>query len=580
MAKCEYRSLPDQRKARSRVEKPSLVLEKREVPSTLKTFAAGRKYYIRTFGCQANVRDEETLAGYLEMAGFTKTEVALEADLVLINTCAVRENAEEKVYGEIGTFKASKDRNPSFILAVCGCMMQEEGKAEEIEARYPYVSLVFGTHNIHDILTLLNEVVVNKKNLVDVKSFPGDIVENMPSVRLDPYRAYVNIAYGCDKFCTYCIVPYTRGRERSRSEEEILNECRALVAEGYKEITLLGQNVNSYGRDLDDGSSFASLLAKVAQTGIPRLRFLTSYPSQFTDETIATMARYPSIVKWLHLPVQSGSDEVLKRMGRRYTRKDYLSLVGRLRFAMPNIALTTDIIVGFPNETENEFADTLSLCQEVDYSAAFTFIYSPRKGTPAASIADDVSDEAKHKRFDRLVEVVEHSTSEHSLAMVGKTFEVLVEGPSKRDDEVLSGYAENGKLINFRGPRYLTGCFVPVKVKESHTYSLLGELLGDPLILKAQDASSLLKREANVAEYLRFDEAIRSDLANKELADRFTAAKKKMVREMGDKTAYLAAKEEYESILKQILGNPLLHNREQLRDSVESTLIEVKEALK
>lgn len=580
MSKCIYRSVPTMKDARNRVDKAVLVNDERIVPEAVKRFAKGRKFFIRTYGCQANIRDEETMAGYLTLAGFTRTENENEASLAIVNTCAVRENAEEKVYGEIGLFKANHEKDPSFILAVCGCMMQEEGIAGIITKKYPYVDLVFGTHNVSDLLSLLNEVIVSKKRLVDVLSFPGQVVEGMPSIRLDNYKAYVNISYGCDKFCTYCIVPYTRGRERSRGPSAIIKECQDLVDRGYKEITLLGQNVNSYGLDRKDGTNFASLLEAVANLGVPRLRFLTSYPSQFTDEMIDVMARHDNIEKWLHLPVQSGSDSCLKRMGRRYTREEYLALVAKIRAKIPDIALTTDIIVGFPNETEEEFADTLSLCQEVSYSSAFTFIYSPRKGTPAAAIKDDVTMETKHERFMRLTKVIEDSTSKHSMTMVGQTYSVLVDGPSKKDDSVLSGYASNGKLINFKGPLYLKGAIVPVKVKESHTYSLIGELVGDPIVHKAEDFAYLLQKDPLISEYLRLEESIRNDPEIKEMGERLVESKKTLALSMGDHAKYEVAKKNYEELLNRIKSHPLLANRDALKGEVEEMLLSIRDGLK
>ena len=287
----------------------------------------------------------------LEAAGMHRTEIESEAGLVIINTCAVRENAEDKVYGEIGKFKVNHQKDPSFVLCVCGCMMQETGVAEKLVKSYPYVNLIFGTHNLSNILSLLDERLARKKDLVDVLSYPGDIVENLPSIRLDAYKAFVNIGYGCDKFCTYCIVPYTRGRERSRAREDIIKECQELVEEGYQEITLLGQNVNSYGKDFHDGTSFATILEDVAKLGIPRLRFMTSHPWDFSDEMLDVIAKYDNIMPCIHLPVQSGSTTMLRRMGRRYTREQYLDLVRRIREKIPGCALTTDIIVGFPNET-------------------------------------------------------------------------------------------------------------------------------------------------------------------------------------------------------------------------------------
>jgi tRNA-2-methylthio-N6-dimethylallyladenosine synthase len=579
MSSCEIKSLPSQKDAAKRSEVTPRLISSNVVPPALKAFAQGKTYSIRTYGCQANIRDEEIFAGYLERAGFTKAASFEEANLVLINTCAVRENAEEKIYGEIGLCKARKEADPDFLLVLAGCVMGENGVAEKLMSTYPYISLIIGTHDVANILTLLDEVVRRRKAIVDVRSFAGEVVESLPSVRLSPFEAFVNISYGCDKFCTYCIVPYTRGRERSRYAKDILKECEDLVKHGYKEITLLGQNVNSYGLDLKDGTTFALLLEEVAKLGVPRLRFLTSYPSQFTDEMIEVMAQYPNIVPWLHFPVQSGSTSCLKRMGRRYTREGYLALVKKLREAMPNIAITTDIIVGFPGETEEEFADTLSLAEEVHYSAAFTFIYSPRVGTPAAAMVQ-VPDEVKHERFDRLKTVIEKTTSEHSLSMVGKTFEVLVEGPSKRNDEVLSGYATNGKLINFKGPAYLTGCLVPVKVTMSHTYSLLGELVGDPILLKAKDVAFLMSKDPLLKEYLSLDEAIRNDPTIKALGEGLVKSKKAMALDMMDKVKYAADKKEYETILTKIQTNPLLQNREALLDQVEERLLEVRDALK
>lgn len=578
MKKCVELAKPNARAAASRGEIERFS-DHREVPENLKTFAKGRSFYIRTYGCQANIRDEEVLAGYLVKAGFSRTENPREAALAIINTCAVRENAEDKVYGEIGTFKANSDSDPSFLLVLAGCVMGEEGVAEKLMKSYPYIALIMGTHDVVNILPLLSEVLAKKERILNVRSFAGEVVEALRSVRLSSFEAYVNISYGCDKFCTYCIVPYTRGRERSRLSQDILKECAELVKEGYKQITLLGQNVNSYGLDLQDGSTFASLLEKVALLGVPRLRFLTSYPSQFTDEMMDVMARYPNIAPWLHFPVQSGSTSCLKRMGRRYTREDYLYLVEKLRSKIPNLALTTDIIVGFPGESEEEFAATLSLCEEVRFSAAFTFIYSPRIGTPAAQM-EQVDPSLQHERFERLKAVIERTTAAHSESMVGKTYQVLVEGTSKKDENVLSGYADNGKLINFKGPDYLTGSFVNVKVTASHTYSLLGELVGDPVLYKAQDVAYLMKCDPLLKEYLALDEALREDPAIKALAEQLVLSKKAMVAHFADKTLYAQDKAEYEATLKAIHEHPLLHNRNALLSAVEERLLEVRDALR
>jgi len=579
MAKCDIRSLPDQKLAASRLVTTPRLLDDREVPENLKIFAKGRSYFIRTYGCQANIRDEEVFAGYLEKAGFVRSETSESANVVVINTCAVRENAEDKIYGEIGLCKANKDKDPDFLLVLAGCVMGENGVAEKLQKTYPYISLIIGTHDVSNILPLLSEVIAQRKSIVDVRSFAGEVVENLPSVRLSSFEAFVNISYGCDKFCTYCIVPYTRGRERSRYAKDILKECQDLVEHGYKQITLLGQNVNSYGLDLHDGTTFASLLENCAKLGMPRLRFLTSYPSQFTSEMMDVMARYSNIVPWLHFPVQSGSTSCLKRMGRRYTREEYLTLVKALREKIPSLALTTDIIVGFPGETEEEFAETLSLCEEVRYSAAFTFIYSPRVGTPAAKMVQ-VPDEVKHERFDRLKALIEQTTSEHSASMVGKTYEVLVEGPSKKNDDVLSSYASNGKLINFKGPAYLTGCLVQVKVTESHTYSLLGELVDDPILAKAKDVAFLMSKDPLLKEYLRLDEDIRKDPEIAKLGEDLVATKKKMCLDLADKALYEQDKKAYEAVLLKIRSHPLLANREALRSDVETSLLEIRDSLK
>ena len=577
--KCEFRSLPSMKDARNRVDKAIRVIDNGDVPARLADFAKGKFFFIRTFGCQANIRDEEVMAGYLTLAGFKRTFDPKKADLAIINTCAVRENAEDKVYGEIGSFKTNHLANPSFLLCVSGCMMQEEKVAEKITKTYPFVNLVFGTHNISHLLSLLNDVLIKKERLIDVTSFPGEVVEGLPSIRLNDFEAFVNISYGCDKFCTYCIVPYTRGRERSRAQNDIVAECKALVEEGYKQITLLGQNVNSYGLDLHDGTTFAGLLEEVAKLGVPRLRFLTSYPSQFTEETMDIMARYPNIMKWLHFPVQSGSSSCLKRMGRRYSREEYLALVEKIRAKIPSIALTTDIIVGFPNESDEEFRDTLSLCEKVKYSSAFTFIYSPRKGTPAANIVDNVTSETKHTRFDELKAVIEKTTSLHSEAMVGKTFDILVTGPSKRDKSVLSGYAENGKLVNFKGPSYLTGAIVPVKILESHAYSLMGELIGDPLILKAKDVAYTLSVDPMLKEFTSLLKEASSEEI-KTLGENLIQKKKALASSLGDEEKHKKAKEDYYHALTLLNDNPILNNIESLKPLVEDELSRIQGMLK
>ena len=581
MSRTIYKSLPDMSKARNRSESPKTIREEIVVPASVLEFGKNRKYFIKTFGCQGNVRDEEILAGYLEKAGMKRTLVESEAGMVLINTCAVRENAEEKVYGEIGKFKANHQKDPSFVLGICGCMMQEEGIAKKIMQSYPYVSLIFGTHNIPNILNLLGEHLERKKDLVDVVSYAGDITENLPSTRLDRVKAFVNITYGCDKFCTYCIVPYTRGRERSRAKEDILKECRELVEEGYQEITLLGQNVNSYGKDFHDGTSFATILEDVAKLGIPRLRFMTSHPWDFTDEMLDVIARYPNIMKCIHLPVQSGSTSMLRIMGRRYSRESYLDLVKRIRERIPECAITTDIIVGFPNETEEQFEDTLSLCEAVRYDAAFTFIYSPRKGTPAAKMVDNVNDKTKHERFDRLLKVVEDGVMFHSSQMVGKTYSVLVDGPSKKDPTMLSGYTESNKLINFKGPAYLKGCIVPVRVIEDHAFSMIGELQGDPVVELAKHVGKILEKEETAKAYLDAKKAVEESEGLKTLRNQIEDAQKKMMNAAAEQkdAEYVQAKKAYMSLMDQYNSDPLIQNFVGRRDELEDLLLEAKDLL-
>ena len=445
----------------------------------LSKLVKGKKYFIRTYGCQANIRDEETMRGMLENLGYSQVNDPENADLIIINTCAVRENAEDKVYGEIGNLKRLRKINKNLILAICGCMVEQPEILQKVMDMFPEVNLFFGTHEVPYLYDLLLEAIKTNVRLVAVESKQGEVVEELPVCRNNTYKAFVNIIYGCNKFCSYCIVPYTRGKERSRKYEDVIKECQTLVDNGYQEITLLGQNVNAYGKDLNDGSTFAKLLEQVAKIGIPRVRFLTSHPWDFTSEIIDVIAKYDNIMKYIHLPVQSGSDEILRLMGRRYTREKYLSLAREIKEKIPNVALTTDIIVGFPNETYEQFLDTVSLCREVHYDSAFTFIYSPRNNTPAAKIKDNVTAKEKSKRFRELVKVLEEDITKYAEDMVGKTFNVLVEGPSEKDPGMLSGYTEKNKLIHFKGGINLVGKIVKVKILESHTYSMIGELVNE-----------------------------------------------------------------------------------------------------
>ncbi len=475
MKKTKIISLPDLNEARAKKDKINYIHQDIVYDEFLANFLNGKKYLIKTHGCQANQRDSETLAGMLDFYKMTSTDDPHDADIIIINTCAVRENAEDKVFGEIGNLKALKEANKDLIICVCGCMVLQSHIISKLIDTYKQVDLIFGTHNIPEFLNLLKQAIIENIRLVNVISSAGDVFEINADDRKDSYKAFVNISYGCDKFCAYCIVPYTRGRERSRLKEDILNEVNCLIKKGYKEITLLGQNVNSYGKDLYKDYDFSNLLEDVAKTGIERLRFITSHPWDFNDKMIDVISKYDNIMKYIHLPVQSGSTRILKLMNRRYTKQDYLNLVDKLRSKIKNLSLSTDIIVGFPNETEEDFQETLDLVDKVKYDSAFTFIYSKRVGTPAAKINDTVSDKEKSERFLRLVKKLEEYISKKAETYVGTIQKVLVDGFSKKNKNILSGYTEDNKLVNFKGDPSKIGKIIKVKIIESHTYSLIGE---------------------------------------------------------------------------------------------------------
>lgn len=448
------------------------------IPEEMREIGKGKHYLIRTYGCQMNEHDTETIAGILEQMGYEATEEYQEADVILFNTCAIRENAEDKVFGELGHMKVLKRNNPNVILGVCGCMSQEESVVNKIMSKHAHVDLIFGTHNIHRLPVLLRDAMFQKEMVVEVWSKEGDIIENMPKVREDKTKAWVNIMYGCDKFCTYCIVPYTRGKERSRRPEDVIAEVRDLARQGFKEIMLLGQNVNAYGKDFEDIQyGFGDLLDEIRLIDIPRIRFTTSHPRDFDDHLIEVLAKGGNLVEQIHLPVQSGSTEVLKKMARKYTREQYLELVRKIKAAIPNATLSTDIIVGFPGETEEQFEETLSLVSEVGFDSAYTFMYSPREGTPAAAMEDTVPEEVKKSRLHRLMEVQQKSSLEKNLAMLGQTVELLVEGESKNNPEVLSGRTRGGKLVHFNGDKSLIGTLVHVTITDAKTFTLYGEIV-------------------------------------------------------------------------------------------------------
>ncbi len=433
---------------------------------------------VETYGCAQNENDSERLRGMLLDMGYMLCDEAEEADLVLYNTCAVRENAEVKVFGKLGALKNKKLENPSLIVGVCGCMMQQEHIAEQIRKKYRHVDMVFGTHALYKFPEILDKARCGGRAF-STENSDGEIAEGIRVSRDGSKSAKISVMYGCNNFCAYCIVPYVRGRERSRSAENILTEVRDAANAGYKEITLLGQNVNSYGKDLEtDGITFAQLLREVCKVdGIERVRFLTSHPKDISDELIEVMATEPKICKQLHLPVQSGSDAVLEKMNRRYTRENYLDIVRRVREKMPDIVLTTDIIVGFPTETDEDVDRTIDLLQKVEFDMVYSFIYSRRRGTPAAEMPDCLSDEDKHRNFDRLTVVQNEISRRKNEAMVGRREKVLTEGVSRTNDQFLSGRTEGGKIVNFRGDADMIGEIVDVEIQACKTWSLTGEII-------------------------------------------------------------------------------------------------------
>ena len=477
-------SLPDFKKAAGRNHDTPISFKQAEMKPTSFLVSWGREktFCIKTYGCQANVRDSEILRGYLLALGMKEQEDFDGADLILFNTCAIRENAENHLYGELGRAKETYLKNKDTIIAICGCVMQEEKAVHYVLDHFNFVSLIFGTNNITSFYSLLEDCLVHHEGIVDVKSNSDLIEEGFPEGkegRESKVTAFVNIMYGCDKFCTYCIVPYTRGRERSRKEEDILAEVRCLKEQGYKQVTLLGQNVDAYGKDFHDEYAFASLLEKVAETGIERVRFVTPYPSDFKTEVFDVMKRHQNIMPYLHLPIQSGSNRVLKRMNRRYTREEYLEIVKALRERLPDVFLSTDIIVGFPNETREDFEKTLELCKKVKFDSAFTFIFSPRDGTPASRMKDETSMEDKKKWFLELKKVIDDGIEASSLTQVGSTVEVLFDTVSKKDDNMISGYSRHNRLVHVKGDESLIGQIRKVKIIESRAFSLIGELIDD-----------------------------------------------------------------------------------------------------
>ncbi len=470
--------IPNLKEAQKRGKQKVLIKDRDyKVTSTQKKLGVGKKYYVKTYGCQMNEHDTENIKAILEDMSFTQTDNYMEADLILLNTCSIRENAHNKAFGMLGRIKNLKNKRPDIIVGLCGCMAQEEVVIKEIMDKYKWLDIVFGTHNIHKLPQILEESIKNKKLEIEVMSIEGDIIENVPVKRDSKYKAWINIMYGCDKFCTYCIVPYTRGKQRSRNPKHIIKEIEDLVKDGYQEVTLLGQNVNAYGKDLEINYGMENLLEDVAKTNIPRIRFVTSHPWDFTDKMIEIIKKYPNIMPYIHLPLQSGSDTILKKMGRRYTKEEYLTLFNKIKEALPYSSITTDIIVGFPEETEADFKETLDVVNKCKFDSAFTFIFSKREGTPAAKMVDHVSLETKNRRLQELNQLVNKYSKLANDKYQDKVVPVLIEGYSEKDESYLMGYTDTMKLVNVRGDSKYIGKIVNVKIEDVKTWSMDGVIV-------------------------------------------------------------------------------------------------------
>ncbi len=433
-----------------------------------------KKYYIETMGCQLNENDSEKIAGITEKAGFEQTNNPADADLVIFNTCCVRENAEERLFGKLGELKKQREEKGT-IIAIGGCMMQEPHILDKIKQSYNYTDIVFGTHTLHKFEEDLKKAIEDRKKIRDVIDIDGEVIEGLPIKRNDKYRASVTIMYGCNNFCSYCIVPYVRGRERSREPKKILEEVSILAKEGYKEITLLGQNVNSYNGG--ENYKFANLLNDVCKIeGIERIRFVSPHPKDFTDDVIEAIANNEKVARVIHLPLQSGSSNILKVMNRKYTKEQYLELVEKMRKRIPNVVFSTDIIVGFPGETKEDFEDTLDVVRKVNFEQVYMFIYSRRVGTVADRMENQIPEEIKHQRFDKLKELYDSRVSENNEKYVGTTQKLLVEGFSKNDKNVLTGRTDTNKVVNFEGTEDLIGKIINIKITEEHKWYLTGKI--------------------------------------------------------------------------------------------------------
>lgn len=457
-------------------DRKKVLVKEEKLDMNIRPIYKGKKYFLRTYGCQMNVHDSEEIKYYLESLGYEPVEELELADIVVLNTCAIRENAKDKVFGYLGRCKHLKKEKPDLIIAVAGCLMQKPNEIEEIHNRHKYIDIIIGTHNLNELPNLIEEANKKKIQNIEVYSNSDVVFENVKYNRDSKISAWINIIYGCDKFCTYCIVPFTRGRERSRKMEEVLEEVRDLKNQGYMEVTLLGQNVNAYGKDLNLSYDFATLLEEVAKIGIPRIRFVTSHPWNFTDKMIDVIAKYDNIMPYIHLPIQSGSDDILRKMNRKYTIDEYKKLFDQIKSKVKNVAITTDIIVGFPNETDDDFKKTLDIVNYCKFDGAYTFIFSPREGTAAARMEDKISMEVKEKRLQELNSLVNKYSLESNQRLVGKVVEVLVNGISEKDSNKVYGYTETMKLVNIVGGKELIGKIVPVKITDAKSFSLDGEI--------------------------------------------------------------------------------------------------------
>ena len=467
--------LPDYKEARTRDKRDYKRVEF-SFEESIKGKYKGKTFFLKTYGCQMNEHDSENIAALLCELGFSMVDDYNDADLVLLNTCSIRENAHNKAFGMLGRLKHLKNTKKDLLVGICGCMAQEASVVDEIMKDYKFVNFVFGTHNMYQLPEIIDKAIIENKQQIEVFSREQDLVEGLPVIRANNYKAYVNIIYGCNKFCTYCIVPYTRGSERSRAKEDILREVDELISEGYKEITLLGQNVNAYGKDLYSDYTLGNLLEDIAQKDIPRIRFMTSHPWDFTDSMVEVIGKYPNIMPAVHLPVQSGSSRILKLMGRRYTKESYLELFNKIKSMVPRVAISTDIIVGFPGETEEDLLETLDLVEQCKYDNAFTFIFSVRQGTPAARLKDDTSVEEKEERLQRLNAVVNKYFLENNRKLEGEILPVLVEGISEKKNDMYFGYSDTNKLINFTSnKKHEVGEVVDVRITSAKTWSLDGE---------------------------------------------------------------------------------------------------------